>query len=355
MSENAREIQTVTGPVPVDRLGVVLPHEHLFNDLSAVVSEPGHPLADLPVSPSDAWRLRRDPYCSRDNLGGKALEDVLREIDVFRAVGGATIVDVTPSAAIGRDPVRLRRAAELSGVTVVMGCGSYFEKFEAGHAGRSVDVQGAAIDDELTHGDPRHHVRPGIIGEIGVSPAFTQGEQVSLRAAALAQLNHPRVPLMIHLPGWRRLGHAVLDVVVDEIGVAADRVVLAHMDPSGTDPAYQVSLADRGVWLEFDMIGMDITFPGEGTAPSAEVTADVVSALIWRGYGTQLLLSHDLFLKQMWTRNGGNGLAFVPAVFTSMLLARGVEAATSASILRRNPARMLSGNTSAPSRGGVTT
>jgi len=27
-------VQTVTGPLPVDELGMTLPHEHIFNDLS---------------------------------------------------------------------------------------------------------------------------------------------------------------------------------------------------------------------------------------------------------------------------------------------------------------------------------
>ncbi|WP_409496875.1 phosphotriesterase [Amycolatopsis sp. cmx-11-12] len=340
-------VQTVTGPVPAAQLGVVLPHEHLFNDLSAVLDPPTHgfsrQLLDRPVSAFMAWALRQDPYCCADNVGPKGFEDVLGELEVFRRFGGGTIVDVTPSPAIGRDPGSLRRLSERSGITIVMGCGAYLEKFEASRIGCSVDVQASAIDYELTHGVGRDQVRPGIIGEIGVSPRFTDAERASLRAAALAQLNHPKVPLMVHLPSWLRLGHAVLDVVVDEIGVPPDRVVLAHMDCSGDDPGYQVSLADRGVWLEFDMIGMDITFPREGAAPTAEATASVVSTLVSDGYGSQLLISHDVFLKQMWTRNGGNGFAFVPTVFAGMLAARGVESAVIGQLVNENPVRMLSG------------
>ncbi|MDO4664919.1 MAG: hypothetical protein Q4A71_01720 [Actinomycetaceae bacterium] len=49
--------------------------------------------------------------------------------------------------------------------------------------------------------------------------------------------------------------------------------------------------------MEFDMIGLDITFPKEGASPSVTETAAAVAGLITAGYGAQILLSHDLFLK----------------------------------------------------------
>lgn len=347
-SDHATPVQTVTGPVDAGDLGLVLPHEHLFNELSGALDAPSHestaPLAGQRVTPDVASALRQDPYCCPDNLAAKPVADVLREVAAFRDVGGGTVVDATSSAAIGRDPGRLYEVARETGVHVVMGCGAYLEKFEGSRiTAAAVDAQARALDEELTHGTGDHAVRPGLIGEIGVSPDFTPAERGSLRAAALAQLGHPHIPLMVHLPGWQRRAHEVLDTVLDEVGVAPDRVVLAHMDPSGHDTGYQDSLAERGVWLEFDMIGMDISFPHEGAAPEAEATADAVARLAARGSAGQLLLSHDLFLKQMWTRNGGNGLTFVPTVFARMLTDRGLDPGLVRALTHRNPARMLSG------------
>ncbi|VFS39592.1 phosphotriesterase [Salmonella enterica subsp. enterica serovar Typhimurium] len=71
-------------------------------------------------------------------------------------------------------------------------------------------------------------------------------------------------------------------------------------------------MLDRGVWLEFDMIGLDITFPKEGVAPGVQETADAVANLIALGYADQIVLSHDVFLKQMWAKNGGNGWGVCP-------------------------------------------
>ncbi|WP_331760320.1 phosphotriesterase-related protein (plasmid) [Streptomyces sp. NBC_01471] len=341
-------VQTVTGAVPAAGLGLVLPHEHLFNNLSRVLDEPSYAfsaaLKDEQVSASSAWALRHDPYCCFDNVAAKPVEDVHREVAAFQAVGGGTIVDVTSSPAIGRDPQRLLDLARRSGLNVVMGCGAYLEKFEDTRiTAGAVDEQAAAITDELANGVGDTGIRPGIIGEIGVSPQFTAAERGSLRAAALAQLGHPSVPLMIHLPGWQRRAHEVLDIVLDEIGVEPEKVVLAHMDPSGADVDYQRSVADRGVWLEFDMIGMDVTFPKEGGSPASTATADAVAGHIDHGLAPQLLLSHDLFLKQMWTQHGGNGLIHVPTVFAEMLVARGTGRDLIDTLTRQNPARMLAG------------
>ena len=60
-------------------------------------------------------------------------------------------------------------------------------------------------------------VRIGLIGEIGVSADFTPQERKSLRGAAQAQ-RRSGLPLMVHLPGWFRRAHEVLDIVEAEGG-----------------------------------------------------------------------------------------------------------------------------------------
>ncbi|MEV6429168.1 phosphotriesterase-related protein [Nocardia sp. NPDC051463] len=341
-------VQTVTGPVPASELGIVLPHEHLFNDLSSARDRPNHKFTEFlttsSVDAAAAWALRHDPYCCLDNLTAKPVDEVVAEIAEFADLGGRTIVDATSSAAIGRDPDALVATARRTGLHIVMGCGAYLEKFEGGRiTATTVDALAAAIADELAHGVGPNGTKPGIIGEIGVSPTFTPAEHASLRAAALAQLDHPALALMIHLPGWQRRAHEVLDIVLDQIGVSPQRVVLAHMDPSAADTAYQRSVAERGVWLEFDMIGMDITFPHEGRSPDPDFIAAAITDLVAR-HPDQILLSHDVFLKQMWTRNGGNGFVFIPTVFADMLTVQGIDPTMINTLLRDNPARMLSGH-----------
>ncbi|NQF45355.1 hypothetical protein HN009_08585 [Escherichia coli] len=261
-------LQTVTGPVAREDMGLTLPHEHLFNDLSSVVDAPCYPfsqrLVDKKVTAEIQWALKHDPYCCADNMDRKPIEDVIFEINNFISLGGRTIVDATGSESIGRDAQALREVALKTGLNIVASSGPYLEKFESQRIHKTVDELATTIDKELNQGIGDTDIRAGMIGEIGVSPTFTEAEHNSLRAASLAQINNPHVAMNIHMPGWLRRGDEVLDIVLGEMGVSPNKVSLAHSDPSGKDVAYQRKMLDKGVWLEFDMIGLDITFPKEG-------------------------------------------------------------------------------------------
>ncbi|WP_062948247.1 phosphotriesterase [Brachybacterium sp. sponge] len=351
MSGKGPVVQTVQGPVAASDLGTVLPHEHLFNDLSPCLAPPSyefsHVLLDRAVEPSLLWALRQDPYCSRDNVAPKSFDGVRGEVAAYQATGGGTIVDATGSAAIGRSPADLLRLSQETGLHVVMSTGAYLEKFEGERiTGAGVDALAQEILDELHVGVGETGLRAGAIGEVGVSPGFTAGERTSLRAASLAQHESPGTAMNIHMPGWQRRGDEVLDIAVGEMGADPTRLSLAHSDPSGDDLDYQRRLLDRGVWLEFDMIGLDITFPGEGASPAIAATVAAVARLIELGYADQILLSHDLFLKQMWSSLGGNGFVLVPTVFLDLLVARGVERSIARQLITDNPQRYLAGGAS---------
>ncbi|WP_395989360.1 phosphotriesterase [Actinomadura sp. 9N407] len=343
---------TVTGPVPAAGLGLTLTHEHLWNDVRGAVGEPADPglrfLREAKASPELAWVLRENPYACLDHCvlddTGAILEDLL----AFASSGGGTIVDVTPPG-LGRDPLVLRSLAERSGLRVVMGSGWYLEGYHPPHLSSTSEQDLAAeLVAEFTggvndRGDGQRDgtgIAPGVIGEIGVSPDFTPAEHLALRAAARAQ-RETGVPLYIHLPGWQRRAHEVLDIVLGEYGVPPGAVVLCHMDPSGGDAAYQNAVAERGVWLEFDMIGMPYLYPGEGQSPAPHETARAVAGLIGRGHARQLLLSHDVFLKGMLTRYGGNGFRYVPALFLQRLTDLGITPEAAEELLRGNPVRLF--------------
>jgi phosphotriesterase-related protein len=142
--------------------------------------------------------------------------------------------------------------------------------------------------------DERPDVCAGLIGEIGISKDFTPQEEKVLRGAARAS-RISGVPLSIHLPGWERLAHRVLDVIEAE-GADPRHTVLCHMNPSLHDEAYQHSLADRGAFLEYDMIGMDYFYADQ--RPQSPCDED---KLVDDGYLNSILLSQDVFLKMMLT------------------------------------------------------
>ncbi|MGH8964130.1 MAG: hypothetical protein ACRDXB_02200, partial [Actinomycetes bacterium] len=100
--QSGQTVQTVRGPVPVAELGRVLPHEHVVCNLSRVSGQIGGYLDDP--------------------------EEAVRDLKVFRALGGRTIVDCT-SLGLGRDPATLRAVSEEADVHIVMGSGWYRESY----------------------------------------------------------------------------------------------------------------------------------------------------------------------------------------------------------------------------------
>ncbi|TIP97752.1 MAG: phosphotriesterase, partial [Mesorhizobium sp.] len=138
----------------------------------------------------------------------------------------------------------------------VMGTGFYLEHTHPEWL-KTMDVDAVTefIVNDVGGGEMQPTILAGLIGEVGVSKDFTSEERKSLRASARAS-RITGVPLSIHLPGWERLAHEVLDVVEAE-GADLRHTVLCHMNPSHNDLDYQTSLARRGAFLEYDMIGMD--------------------------------------------------------------------------------------------------
>ena len=53
------------------------------------------------------------------------------------------------------------------------------------------------------------------------------------------------------------------------------------------------------------------------------------------------MLRHGLFVEYMWTKNGGNGSAFVPAVFVDLLHQEGIAKEQTHALLVDNPRRLL--------------
>lgn len=334
-------VMTVTGPIPVDDLGVTLTHEHILNDVSCWWNPAGWPhLADAPLSPGILWELREDPFACRDNLGLRDEAAAVDELRLFAAEGGRSVVDPT-CRGIGRDPAALRRIAEATGLHVVMGSGYYLQ---ASHppalAAMSAEDVAREIVREATEGVDG--VRVGLIGEVGVSAEFTPEERKSLSGAARAQAR-TGLPLMVHLPGWERLGHEVLDLVEAE-GADPRHTVLCHMNPSHDDPGYQHALAARGAFLGYDMMGMGFFYADQGVqCPDDDAAARAILGLAEAGHGDRVLLSGDVFLKMMLTKHGGQGYAHVPRHVLPRLVRHGMDPAAAGALLVENPARLFHG------------
>ena len=306
-------VQTVRGTVAPESLGFVLPHEHTGIALWHIENR------------WDYWELTVD-----DGI-------VLPELTAFRAAGGGTLVDLTLPGN-GRDPVRLSRYAEQTGLNIVMGCGWYRTAYyppEARIDQRSVDDLADELVAEFRDGVAGTGVRPGIIGEIGTDKPWL---------SALEERVHRAVARAARRTGMAVTTHAVLSPVgldqlrvFEEEGLDPARVVIGHAD-SYPVADYHRAIVERGANVEFDFLGMSFTVMEQhGEAR----TIDRLGELVARGYGGQVLLSQDVCHNAQLKAYGGNGYVYLQERFLPRLRESGFDEATIRALTVDNPARIL--------------
>lgn len=337
-------VMTVNGPIPADKMGVTLMHEHILNDCRCWWNPPKEPerahLGSAKVHAGILGQLRMDPFVNLDNCGLDEPELAIAELLPFKKAGGSTVVDPT-CRGIGRNPRKLRDISAATGLQIVMGSGYYLQK---SHPAPLESMSKTDVADEIVRealeGTEGTTAKIGLIGEIGVSSDFTPDEEKSLRGAAQAQAR-TKLPIMVHLPAWFRLGGKVLDIVAEEGGDLA-HTVLCHMNPSGEDVAYQTACARRGAFIEYDMIGMDYWYADQQVqCPSDEDNARAIKRLIDLGFLDRILLSQDVFIKMMLTHYGGFGYAYVVTHFSERLRRHGVTNDQITTMLIDNPRRVF--------------
>lgn len=339
------KVMTVLGPIAASDLGITLMHEHILNDCTCWWHKPKETerrfLADSPVTMDIIGELRMDPFVNLDNITLNDERAAIDELKPVAALGGKTVVDPT-GLGVGRDPLALQRISRATGLNIVMGAGFYLEtSMPPEVSGMSKSDIADRIVQEAIEGVNGSGAKVGIIGEIGVSADFTPNERKSLRGAAIAQ-KRTGLPLMVHLPGWFRRADEVLDMVEEE-GGDIRQTVLCHMNPSWHDSDYQLRLAARGAFLEYDMVGMDFWYADQGVqCPSDDENARGIKVLIDAGFGDHVLVSQDVFLKMMLTRYGGFGYAYIQKHFLPRLKRHGVTDPQIQALMVDNPRRVFS-------------
>lgn len=308
----APRVMTVSGPIPPDRLGFTLPHEH--TGIALWHNE----------QRSDHWELSAD-------------EDLLtEELRELRRRGGGTLVDLTLDG-VGRDPLRLRRLAGSTGLNIVMGCGWFRGAqypAEASIDRRSVDDLAAQIVGEFENGVGGTGIRPGVIGEIGTDKPWVSAlEERVHRAAARASVS---TGMAITTHGIASpVGLEQLRIFTDE-GADPSRVVIGHAD-SHHDIDFYLAVLAAGANLEFDLLGHRFGIE-EALEPRL---VETIVELLERGFASQLLLSQDVSHDRQLKANGGFGYVYLQQHFLPTLRTAAVGEGEIRTMTIDNPARIL--------------
>ena len=251
-------IHTIKGAVEPERLGLVLPHEHLFTDLRGP-SVPGYAQGD-----EDAVLKLLKPH-----------------LDEASALGVTALVECS-TVGVGRNLRILQRLAADSAIQIVAPTGVYRDAYIPESLREvSEDFLADLWTKELTEGIDGTSIRAGFIKLAMSDDGPLPLEVRNLRAAVKASQRTGAV-IGSHTVGGK-VARQEIDVL-EESGLDLHRFIWIHAQTE-PDTSILLEAARRGAYVELDSVGAPYQVQEE--------LVDKVLALIGAGYIDHILLSHD--------------------------------------------------------------
>ncbi len=264
-----QQVNTVTGPISTDEMGITLVHEHI------VFGYPGWE-GDQSMAPFDRQAIV------------KTAVDTFEELKKFNL---RTYVDATPNDG-GRCPEIYQEVAEKTGINIICSTGYYYEGEGMSAYWKLRSVIGDVCQEicelfvkEITVGIRDTGIKAGVI-KIGSSNGeITDYEKNVFRAAALAQ-KETGVPIITHTQEGS-MGPEQVSLLV-EAGADPQKIQVGHMSDN-LNLDYQREVCEQGVYVSWDRMGLQGLFG----CPMDVERYPVMAELIKQGYGNRLMISHD--------------------------------------------------------------
>jgi phosphotriesterase-related protein len=296
------ELITTLGPMTRARLGMILPHEHVFVDLRTP-DQPGYAEAD----PDDVVRL------------------MAPEIERIKALGVTALVECS-TGGVGRRADIDRAVSEATGFPIVVPTGNYREPWiprwvaEAGEE-ELRDWMLAELTDEIEESG----VRAGWIKLSAGDDGITDLEARILRAAAAAARKTNAV-----IGSHTIKGRVVMDQldIIEAAGYDPSRFISIHTQEE-PDRAMHLAVARRGAWIEFDSIGRT----------EDDALIELIHRVLDAGFADRLLLSHDRGWYDPAMAGGGKPKPYthLSDVLIPKLIQSGIDEATVVQLTHDNP------------------
>ncbi|HEX4355343.1 MAG TPA: hypothetical protein VHZ95_20595 [Polyangiales bacterium] len=254
-------INTVTGRVRPDDLGMTLVHEHLL------IGFPGWFMDGL------APRFKRQDAMSR---GVDRMQELIDR-------GVRTFLDPCPID-LGRDVEFMAEVAQKSGMKIVCATGAYKENEGITYTFGALPIEEieAIYVKELTEGIGESGICAGLVKVATGAHRVTDYERKLLTAGGRAAAR-VGCPVLTHTDE-AELGLEQIAILTEQ-GVPAHRILVGHSD-GRDDHAYHRSLADKGAYVGFDRFGIEPIISDEKRIAS-------VVKMIEAGYVRSICISHD--------------------------------------------------------------
>ena len=342
-------VLTVNGPIDPDDLGTTMMHEHIFINNVILGDEFDNPSRHPPSAATKLDFYNRPltidilgavlmGYRNKDNLILGDEQTAIEELRDYRMQGGNGVVDVT-SIGLGRDPQGLRRVANATQIHIIMGSSWYTKDYHPKEMDeRSVESLTQEIVRDVTVGVGDSWIRSGIIGAVGtVGNPLTPNEIKVIRASGRASRLTGAAVSLHTTPGITE-HEKILDLLQAE-GTDLGRAIVGHSDWLVKELPLLKRLLERGVYIEFDLLGK-LSMLQKNTAAQADVARGIVE-LIQTGYPDRILLSQNVNRKVDLKAYGGLGYSFILEQFIPHLRRLGVTEEQVETMVVTNPKRVL--------------
>ncbi len=262
---SGQQAMTVLGPVPSDKLGVTLMHEHAAGGMQGW-------FADLSIAPYD------------QKLVETRWIKILNEL---KELGVNTVVDPGPIDLYCRNPIVLRNAARETSIHTIMATGLAWEAQGASPHYKFLRDRGRDIEQdiyelfmrEITVGVEKTGIKAGIIKLASSDPHMAEYEKLVFRAGVRAA-RATGLPIYTHCEG-PNVGPEQMDFFLS-VSANPSKIVIGHQNNSTELDYFLRQLERPGFYLGFDRTGF--------RDPKVE---DCIIELIKRGHANRIILSHD--------------------------------------------------------------
>lgn len=312
-------VNTVNGPVDIDQLGFISPHEHVL-------------------------------FSARDNC----MQEVEEELEDYHHFGGNTIMEMsTPEIcayAVKEERIAvLRKLSQDSGVNIIYGAGFYKEpRLPELVRNASIDELKEEIKRELLEGRGEDKIRAGFIGEVGSSNyQIYDTEEKVLRAAARASAE-TGYGISTHTGRGSMYDRQL--AIFEEEGADLSHVIIGHQD---VYPRLQermdayAYIFSKGAGVEFDCFGKQGFFEIEADIaygqkfPYDEQRASLIKTFVDMGYIRQIYISCDIDGRTLLKKWGGWGYSHLLTSGLLLLRKAGLSWEQIDQITRVNPREFL--------------
>ena len=297
---------TVTGPVPANEAGIMLPHEHIIVDFIGADSiQPGRYNPDSVI-----------------NIAMPFLKELSEQ-------NCKTFVDGTPDF-LGRDVKLLEKLSKATGINIVTNTGYYGavkHKFLPQYvSAESAEQIAARWIKEFENGIGGTGIKPGFIKLSADEGPLSSLQKKTIEAGAITHLK-TGLPIAVH-SGDGKAAREELSILTNK-NVPPDAYIWVHAQNEKNNNVFK-EIAGKGAWVEFDGLSNDNT----------DQYVSFMKFMKQNNLLHRTLVSHDAGYYSVGEPNGGSFRKYTP-LFTHLIPALKREGFTGTEIdllVKTNPA-----------------